>query len=82
MGRRSSIPNVVVAMDDTADGANGENSEGTPAQLTTAQRLAASSVATEVPPDRFGREAKHFTENRVLNRDVSDLRRLQSYFTS
>ncbi|GJN21179.1 hypothetical protein PR202_gb08635 [Eleusine coracana subsp. coracana] len=69
MGRRSSIPNVVVTTESTADGANGEDSEGTPAQLTTAQRLAASA-ATEVPPDRFGREAKHFTETRVLNRDV------------
>ncbi|TVU29909.1 hypothetical protein EJB05_21500 [Eragrostis curvula] len=71
MGRRSSIPNVVAAeTDGTADGANGEESEGTPAQLTTAQRLVASAAATEVPPDRFGREAKHFTETRVLNRDV------------
>ncbi|GJM85124.1 hypothetical protein PR202_ga01548 [Eleusine coracana subsp. coracana] len=70
MGRRSSIPNVVVTTESTAESANGEDSEGTPAQLTTAQRLAASAAATEVPPDRFGREAKHFTETRVLNRDV------------
>ncbi|XP_062223213.1 ribonuclease TUDOR 1-like [Phragmites australis] len=70
MGRRSSVPTVVAETNGTADGANGEDSEGTPAQLTTAQRLVASAASTEVPPDRFGREAKHFTETRVLNRDV------------
>ncbi|XP_062223212.1 ribonuclease TUDOR 1-like [Phragmites australis] len=70
MGRCSSVPTVVAETDGTADGANGEDSEGTPAQLTTAQRLVASAASTEVPPDRFGREAKQFTETRVLNRDV------------
>jgi staphylococcal nuclease domain-containing protein 1 len=29
-----------------------------------------SSTYSEIPPDRFGREAKHFTETRVLNREV------------
>jgi staphylococcal nuclease domain-containing protein 1 len=73
MGRRPSISNVAVATEGTADGANDEDTGGTPAQLTTAQRLATSAAASEVPPDRFGREAKHFTETRVLNRDVRNL---------
>lgn len=71
MGRRPSVPTVIAETDDTANGANGE--EGTPAQLTTAQRLVASAASAEIPPDRYGREAKHFTETRVLNRDVSYL---------
>ncbi|KAL5207587.1 hypothetical protein ABZP36_032022 [Zizania latifolia] len=71
MGRRPPNPIVVAEPESTADGAtNGGDSEETPAPLTTAQRLAASTVSTEIPPDRFGREAKHFTETRVLNRDV------------
>jgi staphylococcal nuclease domain-containing protein 1 len=62
---------VVAAAESTADGAtNGGDSEEAPAPLTTAQRLAAAAVSTEIPPDRFGIEAKHFTETRVLNRDV------------
>jgi len=73
MGMRSSAPTVVAETDGTANGANGEDSEGAPAQLTTAQRLAASAASAEIPPDRYGREAKHFTETRVLNRDVSYL---------
>jgi hypothetical protein len=46
------------------------------ATQTAAQKLAAANVAAanaEVPPDPFAREAKHFTEVRVLNRDVSKL---------
>jgi staphylococcal nuclease domain-containing protein 1 len=71
MGRRPPNPTVVAAAESTADGAtNGGDSEEAPAPLTTAQRLAAAAVSTEIPPDRFGIEAKHFTETRVLNRDV------------
>ena len=73
MGRRPSAPTVIAETDDTANGVNGEDSEGTPAQLTTAQRLVASAASAEIPPDRYGREAKHFTETIVLNRDVSYL---------
>ncbi|GBG64549.1 hypothetical protein CBR_g45244 [Chara braunii] len=47
------------------------------APLTSAQRLSASmaaaasrAVSTEIEPDPFAREAKHFTECHVLNRDV------------
>ncbi|KAL5665505.1 hypothetical protein ACJX0J_025613, partial [Zea mays] len=70
MGRRPSAPTVIAETDDTANDTNGEDSEGTPAQLTTAQRLVASAASAEIPPDRYGREAKHFTEARVLSRDV------------
>ncbi|WVZ75211.1 hypothetical protein U9M48_023292 [Paspalum notatum var. saurae] len=70
MGKRSSAPTVVPETDGTADGANGEDTEGAPAQLTTAQRLAASAAFAEIPAERYAREAKHFTETRVLNRDV------------
>ncbi|XP_047081605.1 ribonuclease TUDOR 1-like [Lolium rigidum] len=71
MGRRPPNPAVVTEVEGTADGTtNGDDSGETPAPLTTAQRLAASAVSTEIPADRFGREAKHFTETRVLNRDV------------
>lgn len=30
-----------------------------------------AAAYSEIPPDTFGREAKHFTETRVLNREVS-----------
>jgi hypothetical protein len=74
MGRRPPNPAVVAEADGTAeDTANGEDSVEAPAPLTTAQRLAASAVSTEIPPDSWGRQAKHFTETRVLNRDVSHL---------
>ncbi|KAL2643329.1 hypothetical protein R1flu_010916 [Riccia fluitans] len=45
----------------------------TPVPLTSAQKLATANTAAnsaEVPPDPFAREAKHFAEVRVLNRDV------------
>ncbi|KAJ7569603.1 hypothetical protein O6H91_01G085700 [Diphasiastrum complanatum] len=41
--------------------------------LTTAQKLAASVTAastSEIPPEPLAREAKHYTEIRVLHRDV------------
>ncbi|THU53720.1 hypothetical protein C4D60_Mb10t17430 [Musa balbisiana] len=70
MGRRptnDTIPETEVSTDDT----NGEISGESQQPLTSAQRLAASSLSTtEVAPDPFGREAKHFTEIRVLSRDV------------
>ncbi|KAI4998574.1 hypothetical protein ZWY2020_053916 [Hordeum vulgare] len=71
MGRRPPNPTVVAEPEGTTSGTtNGDDSGEAPAPLTTTQRLAASTASTEVPPDRFGREAKHFTETRVLNRDV------------
>ncbi|KAG6481964.1 ribonuclease TUDOR 2-like [Zingiber officinale] len=70
MGRRpvsDAIPENEVAADDTS----GENAGETRPPLTSAQRLAASPASlTEVAPDPFGRDAKHFTETRILNRDV------------
>lgn len=51
---------------------NGDSAVEGRAPLTSAQRLAASSASVnEVPADPFGKEAKHFTEIRVLHRDVS-----------
>lgn len=73
MGRRA-ISDVIPEPEVIVDDANAETSSETQPSLTTAQRLAASTVSTtEVAPDPFGREAKHFTEIRVLNRDVRDI---------
>lgn len=69
MGRRVAAE-TVVNNDITSDEPNGESSSE-PRALTSAQRLAASKASiAEVAPDPYGREAKHFTETRVLNRDV------------
>nr|GMC69028.1 ribonuclease TUDOR 1-like [Ipomoea batatas] len=70
MGRRSTT-DTAIATEVTANEANGDSSAEPRAALTSAQRLAASTASiTEVAPDPYGREAKHFTEIRVLNRDV------------
>ncbi|XP_010942326.2 ribonuclease TUDOR 1 isoform X1 [Elaeis guineensis] len=70
MGRRI-VSDVIHETEATTDDANGEVTNETRPPLTSAQRLAASSASsTEVAPDPFGREAKHFTEIRALNRDV------------
>ncbi|XP_031105136.1 ribonuclease TUDOR 1 [Ipomoea triloba] len=70
MGRRSTT-DTAIATEVTAHEANGDSSSEPRAALTSAQRLAASTASiTEVAPDPYGREAKHFTEIRVLNRDV------------
>uniref|UniRef100_A0A7N0VE85 Ribonuclease n=1 Tax=Kalanchoe fedtschenkoi TaxID=63787 RepID=A0A7N0VE85_KALFE len=69
MGKRST-PEASIETELNVDVPNGEPSIESRSSLTSAQRLAASSVANEVSPEPFGREAKHFTELRVLNRDV------------
>ncbi|GFZ03972.1 TUDOR-SN protein 1 [Actinidia rufa] len=70
MGRRAPSETIVIP-EISSDELNGEASTEAHAPLTSAQRLAASAGSTtEVAPDPFGREAKHFTEIRVLNRDV------------
>ncbi|CAL5444321.1 unnamed protein product [Camellia sinensis] len=70
MGRRAALE-TTVGIEVSSDEPNGEASAEPNAPLTSAQRLAASSASSsEVSPDPFGREAKHFTEIRVLNRDV------------
>ncbi|CAL5373189.1 unnamed protein product [Camellia sinensis] len=70
MGRRAASETVVgteVNSDESNVGASAEPH----VFLTSAQRLAASSASSnEVAPDPFAREAKHFTEIRVLHRDV------------
>lgn len=67
MGRRAAVE-VLPEVEINGDDANGDATDSRPA-LTSAQRLAASA-SSEVAPDTFGREAKHFTEIRVLNREV------------
>ncbi|OIT04627.1 PREDICTED: ribonuclease TUDOR 1-like [Nicotiana attenuata] len=70
MGRRATSETVVNASI-TSDEPNRESTTEPRATPTTAQRLAASAASvSEVAPDPYGREAKHFTETRVLNRDV------------
>lgn len=70
MGRRA-VVEVVPEPEEVTSETNGEASTEARSTPTTAQRLAASAASsTEVLPDPFGREAKHFTEIRVLNRDV------------
>lgn len=72
MGRRPAADTVIVQADPSSDQPNGQAAPGEPrAPLTSAQRLAASAATDmEVAPEPFGREAKHFTETRVLHRDV------------
>ncbi|KAJ4959753.1 hypothetical protein NE237_019663 [Protea cynaroides] len=70
MGRRTPVE-MVVDTEVITNEPNGEASSEPRQPLTSAQRLVASAASsTEVAPDPFGREAKHFTEIRVLNRDV------------
>ena len=73
MGRKTTqeptVP-IEVPSDDTNGETNNSESRG---PLTSAQRITASSGFNEVSPDAYGREAKHFTEIRVLNRDVTNL---------
>ena len=62
---------------------NGEVSAKSNAPLTSAQKVAASSASsTEIAPDAYGKEAKHFKVTRVLNRDVSKflLNRFSCFF--
>ncbi|KAJ6800938.1 ribonuclease TUDOR 2-like [Iris pallida] len=70
MGRRA-VVEVVPEPEEITNETNGEASTEARSTPTTAQRLAASAASSmEVSPDPFGREAKHFTEIRVMNRDV------------
>ncbi|CAA6659682.1 unnamed protein product [Spirodela intermedia] len=67
MGRRAAVE-ILPEVETNGDDANGDATDSRPT-LTSAQRLAASA-SSEVAPDTFGREAKHFTELRVLNREI------------
>jgi staphylococcal nuclease domain-containing protein 1 len=79
MGRRAPASEAASIPNGEPKATNGDSKvageePSVPAPLTTAQKLAASNTAaasTEIPPDSYAREAKHFTEVRVLNRDVS-----------
>ena len=82
MGRRPAADSVFEP-EASSDEPNGEVSAKSHVPLTSAQRVAASSASsTEIAPDAFGKEAKHFTETRVLNRDVSKflLNRFSCFF--
>lgn len=73
MGRRTT-QEPTIPIEVPSDETNGETNGESRGPLTSAQRVSASSTTyNEVSPDAFGREAKHFTEIRVLNRDVSNV---------
>ncbi|PKI71224.1 hypothetical protein CRG98_008399 [Punica granatum] len=71
MGRRAPAESINEAETISVE-PNGATPSNEPrAALTSAQRLAVSAATSnEVAPDPFALEAKHFTEMRVLNRDV------------
>ncbi|KAG7951287.1 hypothetical protein I3843_12G000300 [Carya illinoinensis] len=70
MGRRA-VTEIAAETEGKTEEPNGDVSAQSQAPLTSAQRLAVSTVSSaEVSPDPFGVEAKYFTELRVLNRDV------------
>ena len=84
MGRRAFIPSMASQAGATGDV---DVNSTTTAQVPMAAEqkfVPSSSTYSEIPPDRFGREAKHFTETRVLNREVSLLCSLLtlSYYNS
>ena len=71
---RSTTQEPTIPIEVPSEETNGENNNSESCgPLTSAQRISASSGFNEVSPDPFGREAKHFTEIRVLNRDVSNI---------
>ncbi|CAI9267357.1 unnamed protein product [Lactuca saligna] len=69
MGRRTTVePATITEM--PSEELNGDSNSEIRGSLTSAQRVTVSSTYNEVAPDPYGREAKHFSEIRVLNRDV------------
>ncbi|GJN03066.1 hypothetical protein PR202_ga20469 [Eleusine coracana subsp. coracana] len=68
MGRRGYVPSSTtqteVARDDKV------NREVSAEAHTPSMAVEPPCIYSEIPPDQFGREAKHFTETRVLNREV------------
>uniref|UniRef100_A0A7C9CGD0 Ribonuclease n=2 Tax=Opuntia streptacantha TaxID=393608 RepID=A0A7C9CGD0_OPUST len=68
MGRKPAAETGAQA-DQSSNQQNGETAAEPRGQMTSAQRVAVVD-STEVAPEPFGREAKHFTETRVLHRDV------------
>nr|KAJ0216967.1 hypothetical protein LSAT_V11C300140960 [Lactuca sativa] len=68
---RSTTQEPTIPIEVPSGKTNGENNNSdSRGPLRSAQRISASSSFNEVSPDPFGREAKHFTEIHVLNRDV------------
>ncbi|EPS63110.1 hypothetical protein M569_11676, partial [Genlisea aurea] len=69
-GRRATSE-AAIGTEVASNGQNGDHAADPRAPLTSAQRIAASLTSvTETLADPFGKEAKHFTEIRVLHRDV------------
>lgn len=71
MGRRAAADTVVDVDNNTET--NGDASAEPRGPLTSAQRIAASTAASNEVADPFAAEAKYFTEIRTLNRDVNSL---------
>ncbi|KAI3512755.1 hypothetical protein L1887_20074 [Cichorium endivia] len=69
MGRRTMVEPATIT-EVPSEELNGDSNNEIRGPLTSAQRVTVSSTYNEVAPDPYGREAKHFTEIRVLNRDV------------
>ncbi|KAL7618083.1 hypothetical protein Lser_V15G03852 [Lactuca serriola] len=68
---RSTTQEPTIPTEVPSEETNGENNNlESRGPLTSDQRISASLGFNEVSPDPYGREAKHFTEIRVLNRDV------------
>nr|CAB3484404.1 unnamed protein product [Digitaria exilis] len=71
MGKHASIPNTVPQTKTIT----GEESNETQAPMMAVaaqkkQHVVSPVAYSEIPPDRFGKEAKHFAETRVLSREV------------
>ncbi|KAL3818459.1 hypothetical protein ACJIZ3_004364 [Penstemon smallii] len=61
-----------IGIDTTSNGQSGDSTSEASAPLTTAQRVASSSASMfEFHSEPYGLEAKHFTETRVLHREVN-----------
>ncbi|XP_009373672.2 ribonuclease TUDOR 2 [Pyrus x bretschneideri] len=71
VGRRPVTSDIVSEPETTSNKTNGDVSSEPRAPLTSAQRILASTASSvEVSADPYALEAKHFTEIRVLHRDV------------
>ncbi|KAM0982066.1 ribonuclease TUDOR 2-like [Malus sylvestris] len=71
VGRRPVTSDIVAEPETTSNKTNGDVSSEPRGPLTSAQRILASTASSvEVSADPFALEAKHFTEIRVLHRDV------------
>ncbi|XP_071722497.1 ribonuclease TUDOR 1-like [Rutidosis leptorrhynchoides] len=68
MGRKTTTSDTAAVPDAATDEPNGAVGTESKAGLTSAQRI--TNQVTEVPPEPFGPEAKHFTEIRTLHREV------------